>query len=168
MDNNIFNLYMEVIAAAKHGRYMYGNGAMWYIVDYTGHKVMINTINGTRELIPFYDGVAHTSLQTAENLIEFLANADCAQDYLREMPYNSAVEMVADAVKDNELLFTNGGQWYINHGGTVVMVELSSSINGNARLYVKNMHSAWCYRRFNGEYTRHNASDETKKFLGIR
>lgn len=173
MDNKTFTLFMEVINAAENGRYMYGNGAMWYIVDNYGQKVMINTVNGTRELIPSYNAAeAHTDLHTAKSLIKFLEKTERQAGYESTMPYHKAKQVVAEAVRKNELLFTNGGQWYINYSGTVVVVELGYSHRENgqemATVNAMSLHAAWGYRRFNGgEHVRHQICDATRKFLGI-
>ena len=173
MDNNTFTLFMEVINAAENGRYMYGNGAMWYIVDGFGQKVLINTVDGTRTLIPNYNAAeAHTDLRTAQSLVSFLEKSDRQAGYESTMPYYQAKQMVADAARKNELLFTNGGQWYINYSGTVVVVELGCIRRENGRemasMSAMNLHAAWGYRRFNGgEHVRHQICSATRQFLGI-
>jgi len=171
MNNAIFSLFQEVINAARNGRYMFGNGAMWYIVDGFGSKVMINTVEGTKTMVPNYQGTPVTDHATADSLEQFLAQTDASDWNQTTMPYYTARDIVAQAAQKNELLFTNGGQWYINSHGTVIMVELGMMVNENgrqmARVNAASLHAAWKYRRFNGEATRATVDGDTKKYLGI-
>lgn len=173
MDNKTFNLFMEVINAAKEGRYMYGNGAMWYIVDIYGQKVMINTVNGTKELIPTYNGEARTDMRVAQDLEAFLSHEEAADVHTTEHNYMTARDMVATAARRNELLFTNGNLCYIKMSGTVVIAELGTQQYKKGQGYVTNvhamsLHAAWKYLRFNGENTRVQLDDSLKSWLGIR
>jgi hypothetical protein len=172
MKNEIFSLFQEVISAARNGRYMYGNGGQWYIVDGFGNKVMIDTTGaGTKTMVPNYEGTPATDHATADRLERSLDQTE-VEWYETTIPYYEAREMVKNAAVKNELLFTNGGQWYINSYGTVINVTLGSIINDNGRQYAAiasaNLHTAWKYYRFNnGEATRATICSDTKKFLGI-
>lgn len=173
MDNKTFTLYMEIMTACKEGRFMFTNSVMHYIVDNYGQKVMINTVNGTKELVPTYNGEARTDMHEANSLERFLNMEEAQDPYVFERQYTVARDMVANAARRNEVLYTNGHMWYIKEAGTVVIVELGAQrykegFGYMTRLYSMSLHGAWKYLRFNGENTRREITADDKVFLGIR
>ena len=173
MDNKTFTLYMEIMTACKEGRFMFTNGAMNYIVDNCGQKIMINTVLGTKELVPNYNGEARTDMHEANSIETFLNKEDAQNPYVFERQYTVARDMVANAARRNEVLYTNGNLWYIKEAGTVVIVELGTQRYKQGFGYMTtlrsmSLHGAWKYLRFNGENTRREITADDKAFLGIR
>ena len=74
-----FNLFMEIISAAKEGRFMYGNGAQWFVQDTYGKTVYINTVEGTRAFDPTYVGAPVCALAQADSLENWLLSQDTDQ-----------------------------------------------------------------------------------------
>lgn len=164
-----FQMLMEVVKAAKEGRYMYGNGAQWYIVDECGQKLYINHITGEKQFIPNYEGTPRVDMQFAESMERWLANEEAERAEESNLRYSDAKAWVAKAVKEGRLLFTNGNQWYIQNAewsGYVTIVELGT-LAAEARLYHMNLHASWKYMRFNGN-TRPTVTMSTKQYLGIQ
>ena len=157
---------MRVINAARTGRFMFGNGAQWYIVDESGQKVMLDTVNGTTTFCPEYTASQpRMNEELARGLEEWLMAVDTEPGYSTFIPRWSAMDAVRYAVRNNNLLFTNGGQWYIEQGGTVVSYELGVNAPESAR-YAYSIHGAWKYMRAIGT-ERTKISEETRKFLSI-
>lgn len=130
---------------------MFGNGASWYIVE-NGKKLMIDTVRGEVELIPNYEGTPCVDMQTYDILYRFLMQTEMHEGYTSE--YTSHYEMRAckdaliKACKDNEVKFTNGGQWFVNHHshrGVVVMYDISSA--GKVVRYQMSAGASWQYKQ---------------------
>lgn len=150
MDITTFNLFIQVISAAREGRFMFGNGAQWYIVDHAGRKWMYDTSIGTRTLVPDYEGTPRTDMGMAIRLEEFLLATKSEELFTRLVDYREAKAMVRDALRGGNLIFTNGGQWYIEIGGGVAVVDLSTKVSGTwARYSVMSRHGSWKYLREN-------------------
>lgn len=127
MLDNIFNLFIEVIKAAREGRYLYGNGGDWYIVDYSGNKLYINTVNGTVMPMPSYDGQAHSDWDVADRLVQFLLSSNPGNDFMYDISYMDAVAHKDNSVKNGMLLFFNGGQVYFkDYNNMVLWVDISA------------------------------------------
>jgi hypothetical protein len=156
---------MRVIEAARAGRYMHGNGAMWYLVDEQGRQVLIDTVNGTITPCPEYNASEpHVNNVVANELENWLMIVPAEQGYASQMPRWSAMEAVRSATASGRLLFTNGGQWFVEEGGTVVSYELGVNAPDSAR-YAYSIHGAWKYRRCTT--TRVIVTDDIRKFLDI-
>lgn len=174
INNETFNLYMEIIFAAKDNRYMHGNGRYYYILDAYNNKVCIDVLNGSKVLVPEYNASqAHTSMDTVRILEEFLIATDAAPVYTSEQSYTNARDMVAKAARNNNLLYTNGNQCYINECGTVLIVELgvrtwNNSMGYVAQVHCMSLHAAWKYLKFNGVNTRVELTESLKNWLAIR
>lgn len=67
-------MLMAVRDAARDGRFMFGNGADWFIVDHRGKKVHLNTVDITRNEVPEYAGTARKCAMTVRILDDFLAS----------------------------------------------------------------------------------------------
>jgi hypothetical protein len=157
---------MDIIHAARTGNYMHGNGAQWYIINTFGKKVCIDTT--TRDAfaveVPNYTGAAYTCHVTADNLERFLmaSNGDI---YTTEMDYYTAKNIVRDHIINGDLVFTNGGQWYINSFGTIKCFELG--VAGRAVVSNYDGLASWKYTR-----ATHNAkavvTDSIKEYFNIR
>lgn len=127
MLDNIFNLFIEVIKAAREGRFMYGNGGDWYIVDYSGNKLYINTVNGTVMPMPYYDGEAHADWTVADQLVQFLLESDPGADFMYDISYVNAVMHKENSIKNGALLHYNGGQVYFkDYSNMVLWVDISA------------------------------------------
>lgn len=167
-----FLLISEVIEAAREGRYMYGNGAMWYIVDTYGKKLCINHVTCEKEFIPSYEGEARKDLHVAESLERWLATEDSVRAQESHMLYHTAKAQVAKHYLAGEVIFTNGNQWYIkpswsNH---VTVIELGVVINNHgqqsAKVYSFGIYQSWKYLRFNGTQSV-RIDDSTKRYFGL-
>jgi hypothetical protein len=168
MENNIFKMYMMIIDAARNGRFMYGNGALWYIID-NGNKVLLDTVNGTTTFIPEYNGVARVDMKVANELEAFLNATDSAPEYTSYINYDDATKIVVEAATRGDFLYNNGNQCYINYAGTVSVIELGVRYQDNkAAMHTKSLHGAWKYRRFNGENIKVTMTDSIKSWLSIR
>lgn len=167
MRDNKFNLFVKVIEAAREGRFMYGNGAQWYVVTHTGTKVCIDTTADTTTVVPNYQGYPRTNTNVAEDLEAFLLQWDIETD-VRELPYTHAHDMVKTAIRENNVYYTNGSDWYITYGysgSTVIRVTLGV-VAKTAPVEVYNQHSSWCYNKMTGGY-KAVISDATKRYMGV-
>jgi hypothetical protein len=68
-----YEMFMAVREAAQDGRYMFGNGADWFILEKDGTKVHLNTVMMTRNVVPTYTGTAVKCETTVRTLDDFLA-----------------------------------------------------------------------------------------------
>jgi hypothetical protein len=156
---------MRIISACRSGRFFFGNGAMWYILDDQGRQVMIDTVNGTATFIPDYmpEMPAHSNEMVARSIEEFLMNSSAGYTSEAEMPRYQAMDMIRRATRDGGLWFTNGAQWYIEYCGGIQAVELLNSQSVKVRVY--SQLASYQYKR----WTSHKAvvTDDIKKFLDI-
>lgn len=128
MLDNIFRLFIEVVFAAREGRFIFGNGADWYIVNHAGKKLHINTINGTVAAVSDYDGQPHTDWRTADQLVNFLLASNPCADFEYEIKYSDAVLHKENSIKNGMLLDFNGGQLYFrDYTNGVLWVDISSN-----------------------------------------
>jgi hypothetical protein len=164
-----FTLMMEVIAAAKEGRYMYGNGAQWFIMDTYGKAVYINHIEGTRAFAPNYVGCTVDALAQAESLEKWLMSEVAEDPATTYMPYYTAKAQVAKHYMAGEVVFTNGNQWYIKpvYSNYITVIELGTMVDGrDARVYSMSAHASWKYIRANGA-TPVEVNASTKQYFGL-
>lgn len=173
MTDERFRLFMMVIQAAKSERFMHGNGAQWFIIDQWGQKVMVDTDAVKTVLVPDYDGTPHYAWSTAQNIERMLM---CTDGIIGEttMPYDRAFNRVRDHVADGHLVHTNGGQWTVYIGGTVMSFDLSTKDGSyghnfpTARVCIFSAHASWRYMEMMGGNTyRHPVSESSKKFFGL-
>ena len=146
---------------------MHGNGAQWFIVDNYGNNVMIDTTKpeAFATPVPDYDGVAYTCYTTASNLEAFLM-ASHGQMHTSSMPYHNAKDIVRNHVMDGNLVFTNGGQWYINVYGTIQCFELG--VAGQwAEVRSYDALSSWRYLQSTGG-GKAVVTDSIKQYFNIR
>jgi hypothetical protein len=164
LKQNIFFLFLDIISAAREGRYMHGNGAQWFIV-LRNEKVMIDTINGTTTPCPEYSAAeAHVDMETADNLERFLTSTQPNPTHKVEMYMGRAREMVKKAVNNNALLFTNGGQWYVKNGDYAVAVVNLAIRTQKVTIEVMDVHASWAYIRNNRPVTIDEATREYMNF----
>lgn len=156
---------MRIISACRSGRYIFGNGAMWYLVDEQGRQIVIDTVNGTTAFIPDYmpEMDPHTNESTARSIEEFLMNSSAGYTSEGELPRYEAMEMVRRATRDGGLWFTNGCQWYVEYCGAIQAVELLNSQSVKVKVY--SQLASYQYKR----WTSHKAvvTDDIKRFLDI-
>lgn len=164
MNDNIFNLFMLVIKAAREGRYVYGNGAQWYIMD-NGVPMCVDTINGQSFYLPSYKGMARVDMATADALESFLMSAQAEDTYKVEYRYSDAKSMIADAVRNNNLCFTNGNQWYAKVGTYCVVIVPLGVRASHVMVEVMNQHRSWMYMRNNPRPCI--LTESTKKYMNF-
>lgn len=173
MTDERFRLFMMVIEAAKSERFMHGNGAQWFIIDQWGQKVMVDTDAVKTVLVPDYSGMPHYAWSTAQNIERMLL---CTDGIIGEttLPYNRAFNRVRDHVADGDLVYTNGGQWTVYIGGTVMSFDLSTKDGSyghnfpTARVSIFSAHASWKYMQIMGGNTfRAVVSESSKKFFGL-
>lgn len=147
MTDRLFDLYQEVIDAAKKGRFCYGNGATWHIVEETWDGQFRNVVINTVEVSPF-DGkvgykeyvdtpnpvLPHEAEMTANNLERFL---DSHHGQEHSFSYNDKefaferirTELLREAIKagkEGRCIHFNGGQVYFKReNGFVRAVDFS-------------------------------------------
>jgi len=141
---------MEVIDACNNGRYMYGNGGTWYMVDTLGNKVCIDTTTpaATTTPVPTYVGTARTCYTTARDLEDFLMG--CHGEITEtKRPYDMAKRYVRDLVMDGYCVYFNGGQWYMNVNGNVSCYELGALGEWATVRYYDSL-SSWRYLQSTG------------------
>lgn len=127
MLDNIFSLFIEVIKAAREGRFLYGNGADWHIVDHTGRKLHINTSNGTVTQVPEYIGEAHADWRIADRLVNFLLASNPCADFEYDIKYSDAVMHRDNSLRNGMVLHYNGGQIYFrDYTNGVLWVDIST------------------------------------------
>jgi hypothetical protein len=150
LTNVQFKAFMEVIDACNNGRYMYGNGGTWYIVDTLGNKVCIDTTTpaATTTPVPTYVGTARTCYTTANSLEDFLMGCD-GKITTDKQEYNLAYRNVASLVINRYCVFTNGGQWYMYTNGNVSCYELGT-LGEWATVRHYDALSSWKYIKSNG------------------
>lgn len=165
MNDNIFALIMQVITAAREGRYMHGNGRYFHIID-NGQKVVIDVQDGTKTPCPNYVGTPMVDMGTVNSLTSFLMLQDSnMQD--REFSYDQAKNLVKEAVNSNRLLYTNGAQWVIVHTDGKSVISVSLGVMGKTAPVVNyNAHASWKYMENNGSY-RTTVSESTKKYMNF-
>ena len=164
LTNVQFKAFMEVIDACNNGRYMYGNGGTWYIVDTLGNKVCIDTTTpaATTTPVPTYVGTTRTCYTTANNLEDFLMG--CAGKIATDkQEYNLAYRNVAMLVANGNCVFTNGGQWYMYNNGNVSCYELGA-LGEWATIHQYDALSSWKYIKANGN-TRIIETQSIKDYL---
>jgi hypothetical protein len=158
-------MFMRVISACRTGRFFFGNGAMWYILDDQGRQVMIDTVNGTTTFVPDYmpETDPHTNESTARSIEEFLMNSSAGYVSEGELPRYQAMDMIRRATADGGLWFTNGCQWYIEYCGGIQAVELLSTSQVKVKVY--SQLASYQYKRWTGK--RAVVTSDIKQFLDI-
>lgn len=148
LNDYIFSLFIRVMEAAKNGGYMFGNGADWYIVE-NGKKLHINTVSGTVNEVPNYNGTPVADMGTHNNLYSFLMQSEMQTGYdsvYTGFECRSAIKSLIEACQEGSVLFTNGGQWYVcptNHKNTVMVYE--TSVRGTVKVHQMSYGAAWKY-----------------------
>lgn len=141
MTDRLFDLFQEVIDAAKEGRYCHGNGADWCIVEKTWDGQFRNVVIKTAGRIGYKEYVdtpnpvpPYTAEKTANNLERFL-DSYCGQEH--SFSYNDKefafqrirTELLREAIKagkEGRCLHFNGGQLYFKReNGFVRVVDFS-------------------------------------------
>lgn len=165
MKQNIFFMFLDILNAARNGRYMHGNGRYWYIVSEYGTKVVLDTIDGTTNACPDYDGTPRTDMDTVYSIERFLKAADKQDNIPCEYDYYTAKDIVRKAVQENNLLFTNGHQWYIKVGTHGVAIVPLGILTDKVTIEVMDCHSSWVYMQSNARPCI--LSDATKKYMNF-
>lgn len=145
---------------------MHGNGAQWFIVDNYGNNVMIDTTteNAFATPVPTYTGTPYSCPITASNLEAFLM-ASHGTICTSEMNYHALKNIVRDHVMDGNLVFTNGGQWYVNIHGTIQCFELGVA-GQMATVRTYDGLSSWRYIQSTGG-GKAPVTESIKKYFGI-
>jgi len=148
LNDYIFGLFIQVMNAARNGNYMFGNGADWYIVE-NNKKLHINTVSGSVDEVPNYNGTPVVDMGTYNNLYRFLMQSDMQSGYdstFAGFEYRHAIRSLIEACEDGRVLFTNGGQWYVspkNHKNTVMVYE--TSVRGTVKVHQMSYGASWRY-----------------------
>lgn len=161
-----FSAFMDIIHAAKNGRYMYGNGGTWYIIDTLGNKVCIDTTSSTviTTTVPNYDGVPHTCYITVGNLERFLM---ACHGYMgtSEIQYHTAFNMMRKHIQDGNLVYTNANHWYVRVNDNIFCFELG--VAGNmATITSYDALSSWRYIQTTTG-SKGYVTDSIKQYFGI-
>lgn len=165
MNDNVFKLFIEVMTAAREGRYMFGNGAQWYIVNQFNHKVVIDTIQATTTPCPDYVGTPRVDMDTVYSIERFLKSASQEEAATVEYRYYDAKSIVKEAVNSNNLLFTNGNQWYVRVATNYVLMVTLGIQTSHVTVYAMNMHASWVYMQENNRPCI--LTDATRKYMGF-
>jgi len=169
LGNDRFYLYMLVIEAARNERFMFGNGAQWYIVTDAGDKVVIDTDQCRIESVPNYQGDPSFAWDTVRTITAFLMQT-CGAVHETTMPYNVARKKAAEYLRNGHLVHTNGAQWHFYVHGTVYCFDFSGSAEPGrvANVSQYDAHASWRYMECMGGNTyRAKATESMKKFFGI-
>lgn len=167
MNDQTFNLFNRVINAAKTGNFVYGNGANWHIVE-GGKDVFINTQLGTVEMSNVAStAVKVTDMQAVRNINAYLMEADATMQTVHLDGYHNckmAVDAILWADKNNELLYSNGGQYAIKTGGLVTIWDIGT--RGRVIVTYKGAHASFKHLTAHGGYTV-SLSEDTKNYIRI-
>lgn len=137
--------------ACKEGRLQHGNGAQWCIVDELAGDTVIDTCTGTVRRVDTPNPVpAHTDMQTYDMLHSFLLqskmqdNVTTTHEYGHT--YRTCMDVLVQACKNQEILFTNGGQWYVNHKNDPMRVFVYDiTVRGKVSVTVMSAGNSWKY-----------------------
>jgi len=167
MNDQTFNLFIRVINAASSGRYVYGNGANWHIVE--GNKdVFIDTQLGTVTMSSVDStAVKGTDMQAVRNINAYLMEAEATMQTVHLDGYHNckmAVDAILWADKNNELLYSNGGQYTIKTGGLVTIWDIGT--RGRVIVTYKGAHASFKHITAHGGYTV-SLSEDTKNLIRI-
>lgn len=165
MKDNKFNLFIQVIEAAREGRFMYGNGAQWYITTHANTKVCIDTISDTTTATPDYVGTPRVDMDTVYSIERFLQTTSQEQAATVEYRYYDAKSIVKEAVNSNNLLFTNGNQWYVRVATNYVLMVTLGTQTSHVTVHAMNMHASWVYMQENNRPCI--LTDATRKYMGF-
>ena len=148
MNDHIFGLFMEVINAAKSGRYCHGNAAQWHIVDVQGNSLCIDTISGKTEVVTPNPVAPHICLTTARNLEQLLMTEEATNrsetvQYGYHSVRNAALDILT-AAKNNGIYYFNGGQCTIDSGWGSVRVY-DTSVRGQVTIHTMGKMASWKY-----------------------
>ena len=168
MNDVVFNLFIEVINAAKTGRFCHGNAAQWYIVDVQGNNLCIDTTSGKIEVVAPNPVAPHVCLTTARNLEEFLMESEANYRIPVICKGHGAVSMAAQDIlsahKNGRVLHYNGGQCTINTGwGNVKVYDLC--VAGQVTIHNYDKLGSWKYMRINNGYNLNE--DSVKLFQSL-
>lgn len=156
LTDRIFYLFIEVMKACQEGRFQHGNGAQWCIVDQLSGDVVIDTCAGSVNRVNTPDQVpAHTDMGTYNTLRSFLLQSDMQDNvtttHTYGHAYRSTMDALVEACKSQEVLFTNGGQWYINHKNHPMLVFVYDiSVKGRVTVTCMSAGNSWKYMQNNG------------------
>lgn len=180
MTDRIFDLFQEVINAAREGHYCHGNGAIWCIVEKTWDGQFRNVVINTAEVNRF-DGklgykqyvdtanpvLPHKAETTANNLEAFLDRQEGkvhsysynGEDFAFERNRSELLREAIKAGKEGRCIHFNGGQLYFKRENGMVRV-VDFSIRGTVRVcdfgkletrnYLKSGYDISCARSANG------------------
>ena len=149
--DRLFDLYQEVIKAAREGNYCHGNGAIWCIVEETWDGQFRNVVINTAEVNRF-DGklgykqyvdtanpvLPHKAEATARNLERFLDSHDgevhnftyTDKEYAFTRIQQELMREAIKAGKEGRCIHFNGGQLYFKREGTELVRVVDFSIRG--------------------------------------
>lgn len=164
VNDTTFNLLIDVMNAAREGRYIHGNGRIYHINDYRGCTVSIDIMEGVATPEPRYIGIPRRDFNAADSIRSYLMLAE--QEITQPLHYrwNDAHRMVAQAVQSDSLLYTNGGQWWIQQGASYVTCVNLAILADTAEVTHLNAHASWVYLQQQGTY-RYKVSEETKRYM---
>lgn len=167
MNDHTFALFIRVINAASSGRYVYGNGANWHIVE--GNKdVFIDTQLGKVTMSDVDStAVAVTDMSTVRNIEQFLMSEQgTTQTVIIDGYHNRkmAVDAILHADKFGDLLYTNGAQYSVRSGGLVTIWDIGNA--GRVTVTYKGALASWQHLTANGGYTV-TLSEDTKNYIRI-
>lgn len=164
MNDSTFTLFVEVMNAAREGRYMFGNGAEWYVTNEYGQKLVINTVRGTKQFCPSYVGTPRVDMDVADRMRAFLLNAEKESSIPMNHRYWDAHDMVAYAVRHNNVMYTNGNDWWIRTGGSYVACVQLGIRGTHTMVTFLSAHSSWCYLQSNRPVL---LTEATKQYMGF-
>jgi hypothetical protein len=149
MTDYTYNLFQQVIDAAKEGRYCHGNGAIWCIVEKqlngSIRNVVINTSEtgynnqlGTKQYVDTANPVdPYVAMTTANNLESFLDRQQgfvgnlnmTSKEYGYSAMLTREIREAVNAGKEGRCLHFNGGQLYYKRSNELIRV-VDFSIRG--------------------------------------
>ena len=169
LTDRIFYLFIEVMKACQEGRFQHGNGAQWCIVDQLSGDVVIDTCEGSVRCVNTPDQLpAHTDMGTYNTLRSFLLQSKMQDNvtttYTYGYAYRSTMDALVQACKNQEVLFTNGAQWYVrhsNHPGLVFVYDIT--VRGQVAVTQMSGGNSWKYMQDNT--VRQSIDDATILYL---
>jgi hypothetical protein len=149
MSGNLFNLFMEVILAAREGRFMFGNGAQYFIVDRFGRMICVDTVAANWEIAPNYEGTPRTDHSQSRRLEEFLMATQAEEGHTGEIQRHYAEQYIEEARQNGNLVHGNGNYYFVKKGGTVVVYSMATTIRRGmyqmVQFHAMSSHGAWKY-----------------------
>jgi hypothetical protein len=149
----IFGLFIEVMEAAKEGRFCHGNAGQWIILDKNGKMIEIDTNEGVvnRELNTPEQNPARVCMDTYDNISSMLMTSKTEEAYTTVCSgpeYRKVMATLIEMIEDGRLKHTNGGIWTgvaKYHPGLIVSYTVS--VRGQITFSQRSLAASWQYNR---------------------